>query len=156
MLRMLYFLSLMLTAIGMSLALAHFFELPNKIEISAAHYLIVQRNYDNWATIGLVVPAAFLSVVALTIALRGTGAPFSLALIALILLVGELVVFWGFIFPVNQATENWTMLPDNWQALRTQWEYSHAVRAILYVLAVGALVMSVLDWRCADIEGRRR
>ena len=58
------------------------------------------------------MPAAFLSVVALTIALRGTGAPFTLALIALLLLVGELVVFWGFIFPVNQATENWTMLPD--------------------------------------------
>ena len=77
----------------------------------------------------------------------------SAALIAPLLLVGELVVFWSFIFPVNQATENWTMLPDNWQALRSQWEYSHAVRAILYVLAVGALVMSVLDWRCADIEG---
>jgi len=62
-----------------------------------------------------------------------------LALIALLLLVGERVAFWGFIFPVNQATENWTMLPDNWQALRSQWEYSHGVRAILYVLAVGVL-----------------
>lgn len=144
----------MLTAIAMSLALAHLFELPNKIEISATHYLIVQRNYDNWATIGLVVPAAFLSVVAVTIALRGTGAPFALALIALLLLVAELVAFWGFIFPVNQATENWTTLPDNWQALRGQWEYAHAVRALLYVFAVGALVMSVLDWRCADTTAR--
>jgi hypothetical protein len=40
-----YFLSLMLTAIAMSLALAHPFELPNKIDISANQYLIVQRNY---------------------------------------------------------------------------------------------------------------
>jgi hypothetical protein len=120
MLRTFYFLSLMLTAIGMALALAHLAELPNKIDISAAHYLIVQRNYDNWATIGLVVPAAFLSVLALTTALRGTGAPFTLALIALLLLVGELVAFWVFIFPVNQATQNWTILPDNWQALRSQ------------------------------------
>jgi hypothetical protein len=156
MLRTFYFLSLMLTAIAMSLALAHLFELPNKIDISAAHYVIVQRNYDNWVLIGLIVPAAFLSVVALTIALRGTGAPFALALIALLLLVGELVAFWGFIFPVNQATQNWTMLPDNWQALRSQWEYAHAVRAILYVLAFGTLVISVLDWRCADTKGRSR
>jgi hypothetical protein len=155
MLRTLYFIALMLTAIAMSLALAHFAELPNKIDISAAHYLIVQRNYDNWSTIGLVVPAAFLSVIALTIALRGTGTPFTLALIALLLLVGELIAFWGFIFPVNQATQNWTMLPDNWEALRAQWEYSHAVRAILYVFALGALVISVLDWRCGPALDRR-
>ena len=84
----------------------------------------------------MVVPAAFLSVIALAIALRSTGAPFTLALIALFLLVGELIAFWGFIFPVNQATQNWTMLPDNWEALRAQWEYSHAVRALLYVLGL--------------------
>jgi Domain of unknown function (DUF1772) len=155
MLRTLYFLALMLTAIAMSLAMAHLAELPNKIEISAAHYLIVQRNYDNWAVLGLVVPASFLSVAALTVALRGTGAPFTLALIALLLLIGELVAFWGFIFPVNQATQNWTMLPDNWEALRAQWEYAHAVRAILYVLALGALAMSVLDWRCGDARASR-
>jgi hypothetical protein len=111
MVKTLSFVALILTAIAMSLAMAHLFELPNKIEISAAHYLIVQRNYDNWAVIGLIVPAAFLSVIALTIALRGSGAPFTLALIALLLLVGELVAFWGFIFPVNQATQNWTALP---------------------------------------------
>lgn len=126
MVKTLYFVALILTAIAMSLAMAHLFELPNKIEISAAHYLIVQRNYDNWAVIGLIVPAAFLSVIALTIALRGSGAPFTLALIALLLLVGELVAFWGFIFPVNQATQNWTALPDNWETLRSQWEYAHA------------------------------
>jgi hypothetical protein len=130
--------------------------LPNKIDISAAHYLIVQRNYDNWALLGLIVPASFLSVAALTIALRRTGAPFTLALIVLLLLIGELVAFWGFIFPVNQATRNWTMLPDNWQALRAQWEFARAVRAFLYVLILGALVMSVLDWRCADAVGKGR
>jgi Domain of unknown function (DUF1772) len=155
MLRTFYFLALMLTAIAMSLAMAHLAELPNKIEISAAHYLIVQRNYDNWAVLGLIVPASFLSMAALTVALRGTGAPFTLALIALLLLIGELVAFWGFIFPVNQATQNWTMLPDNWEALRTRWEYAHAVRAILYVLALGALAMSVLDWRCGDARASR-
>jgi hypothetical protein len=39
------------------------------------------------------------------------------------------------------------MLPENWEQLRAQWEYSHAARAFLYVLAMGTLVMSVLDWR---------
>ena len=115
----------------------------------------MQRNYDNWAVLGLIVPAAFLSVAALVIALRGTGAPFALAVIALLLLVGELAVFWGLIFPVNQATANWTVLPNDWRELRAEWEYSHAVRAILYVLALGALVMSLLDWRCGDARAGR-
>jgi hypothetical protein len=86
-------------------------------------------------------------VLALTVTLRGTGAPSTFALIALLLLVGELVVFWGFTAPVNRATDNWTMLPGNWEQLRAQWEYSHAARAFLYVLAMGTLVMSALDWR---------
>ena len=149
MLRTLYFLALMLTAIAMGASLAHFFELPNKIGIGASDYLTVQRNYDHWWIVGLIVPLAFLSVLALTISLRGTGAPFTLALVALVLLVAELAVFWGVTAPVNRATENWTTLPANWETLRAQWEYSHAVRAMLYVVALGALVMSLLDWRAA-------
>jgi hypothetical protein len=39
------------------------------------------------------------------------------------------------------------MLPGNLEQLRAQWEYSHAARAFLYVLAMGTRVMSVLDWR---------
>ncbi|MGH6866124.1 MAG: hypothetical protein ACREDO_08155 [Methyloceanibacter sp.] len=148
--KLLYFISLMLTAIAMSLALAHLFELPNKINISAEDYLTVQRNYDNWHIPGLIVPVAFLVVLVLAVALRGTGSPFVLSGIAVVLLVAELVTFWGFTAPANRATENWTVLPDNWKALRAQWEYSHAVRAFLYVLAFGALLMSVLDWRGSD------
>jgi amino acid permease len=147
MVKALFFLAIMLTAIAMGAALAHLFELPNKININAADYLTVQRNYDNWWIVGLFVPLALLAVLALTLALRGTGAPFILALVALLLLVAELAVFWGITAPVNRATQNWTMLPANWQELRAQWEYSHAARAILYVLALGALTLSVLSWR---------
>ena len=147
MLKTLYFLAIMLSAIALGAGLAHFFELPNKIDLDAQDYLTVQRNYDNWWIVGLIVPLAFLAVLALTIALRGTGMPFVMALVALGLLIAELVVFWGFTAPVNSATQNWTVLPANWEPLRAQWEYSHAVRAVLYVLALGALVMSALDWR---------
>jgi amino acid permease len=149
MVKTLFFLAIMLTAIAMGAGLAHLFELPNKINISAADYLTVQRNYDNWWIVGLSVPLAFISVLGLAISLRGTGTPFTFALIAVVLLVGEMVAFWGFTAPVNRATENWTMLPSNWEELRDQWEYSHAVRAILYVLAMGTLVMSALNWRAS-------
>jgi hypothetical protein len=87
MVKALYLLAVMLTAIALGAGLAHFIALPNKIGLGADDYLTVQRNYD---IVGL-----------------------------------------------------------NWEELRAQWEYSHALRAILYVLALGALVLSVLDWRSA-------
>ena len=74
--------------------------------------------YDNWWIVGLSAPLAVLNVLALTVTLRGTGASFTFALIALLLLIGEFVVFWGFTAPVNRATDNWTMLPGNLEQLR--------------------------------------
>ena len=46
------------------------------------------------------------------------------------------MVFWSFTFPANQATANWTVLPEGWQALRARWEYSHAAGAVLNFAAV--------------------
>ena len=37
--------------------------------------------------------------------------------------------------PVNAATQNWTVQPENWEALRAQWEYSHAANAAVNFLA---------------------
>jgi hypothetical protein len=42
------------------------------------------------------------------------------------------------------ATQNWTVLPDNLQALRRQWEYSHAVNAVLNFLALCLVVAASL------------
>jgi hypothetical protein len=33
------------------------------------------------------------------------------------------------------VTDNWTLQPENWEALRRQWEYSHAVNAGVTFLA---------------------
>jgi hypothetical protein len=35
-------------------------------------------------------------------------------------------------------------LPADWIGLRDQWEYGHAARAVLQIIALGALVFSVL------------
>jgi hypothetical protein len=45
--------------------------LPNKINLGAADYLTVQRNYDNWWIVGLSVPLAVLSVLTLTVTIAG-------------------------------------------------------------------------------------
>ncbi len=46
------------------------------------------------------------------------------------------MVFWTYTYPANQATNNWTMLSENWSNLRSQWEYSHAASAVLNLAAL--------------------
>lgn len=138
------FLSLLFAALALAPALAHLLELPNKIGLSRDDYLTVQQIYRGWALLGIVVFGALLSALALAVMVRGRRKAFSLALTAFLCIAGTQVLFWAFTFPANQATGNWTMLPENWMALRTQWEYSHAASAVLNLIALVALILSVL------------
>lgn len=138
------FLSLLFAALALAPALAHLLELPNKIGLPRDDYLTVQQIYRGWALLGIVVFGALLSALALAVMVRGRRKAFSLALTAFLCIAGTQVLFWTFTFPANQATGNWTTLPENWMALRTQWEYSHAASAVLNLIALVALILSVL------------
>lgn len=138
------FFSLLLAALALAPALAHLLELPNKIGLSRDDYLTVQQIYRGWALLGFVVAGALLSTLILAIIVRKRPKEFALALIAFLCIAGTQVVFWTFTFSVNQQTSNWTVLPENWTALRAQWEYSHAASAVLNLIALIALIFSVL------------
>jgi ribose/xylose/arabinose/galactoside ABC-type transport system permease subunit len=119
-------------------------ELPNKIGLSREEYLTVQQIYRGWALTGVFVFGALLSTATLAIMVRKRPKVFVLTLIALLCIVGTQVVFWTFTYPANQITNNWTVLPENWQELRKQWEYSHAASAGLNLIAVITLILSIL------------
>ncbi|HET9529465.1 MAG TPA: DUF1772 domain-containing protein [Blastocatellia bacterium] len=138
------FLSLYLTALALGPALAHLLELPNKVGLSREDYLTVQQIYRGWALLGIVIFGSLISTLILTIMLRKKGRAFTLTLIALLCIAASQVVFWTFTFPANQATNNWTYLPANWLELRQEWEYSHATGAGLWLIAMAALILSVL------------
>jgi hypothetical protein len=138
------FLSLVFAALALAPAMAHVLELPNKINLSREDYLTVQHIYRGWAFLGFVVAGALLSTLALTLTVRKEHKAFMFAFIALLCIAGTQVVFWTYTYPANQATHNWTMLPDNWVELRRQWEYSHATSAVLNFVALVMLIFSVL------------
>ncbi|HWT02831.1 MAG TPA: hypothetical protein VN256_21460 [Pyrinomonadaceae bacterium] len=153
-LKTIYFLSLLFAALSLAPAMAHLLELPNKINLSREDYLTVQQIYRGWWLLGLVIAVALLSTLALTITVRRQARPFAFALIALLCMVGAQAVFWIYTFPANQVTNNWTVLPENWAELRRQWEYSHATGAVLNLVALVALILSVLarDEGCEVIK----
>ncbi|HXL57327.1 MAG TPA: hypothetical protein VN958_13780, partial [Chitinophagaceae bacterium] len=73
--------------------------------------------------------------------------PLRYVLIAFTCFTLALILFFSFTNPANQITNNWTMLPGNWQQLRNQWEYSHATRAVLYIIGLIFLLYSHYIYR---------
>ena len=146
-LRVVQFCAVVFTALALVPAGAHFFELPNKINLPQEEYFVVQNIYRGWALFGVVLIGASVANLALALLLRGQRGPFWLALAAFILVAGTLAVFFTWTYPANQATSNWTVVPDRWRELRTQWEYAHAVNAVLTFIALCCVTLSILMTR---------
>jgi hypothetical protein len=118
---------------------AHLLELPNKRALPAQEYLVVQQLYRGWAWVGIIVVGEFVSTATLTAALWHSGHGYGPALLAVFCVIGTQISFWLYAQPANRVTKNWTVLPTDWERLRRQWEYSHAVSALLTLLALLAL-----------------
>jgi hypothetical protein len=143
-LRVVQFLALMFFALALVPSGAHLFTLLNKIDLARDQYFVVQSIYRGWALFGLVLFGALISSFALTLLLRGSGAPFVCALVAFCCIALSLVVFFVWTYPANQATDNWTTIAANWEQLRRHWEYSHAANALVAFVAFCAVTLSVL------------
>jgi hypothetical protein len=141
-------LAVILTGLALVPAGAHLFELPNKIGLPRDAYFAAQGLYRGWALFGFVWFGALAANLGLAAALRRRRARAAarLALAAGLLVALSLAVFFAWTYPANLATENWTRVPADWEALRRQWEYSHAANAGLLFLAFCSVVLSaVLD-----------
>ena len=116
--KLLHFIAIILTVISFGPSAAHVFALPNKIGMDQADYFTVQGIYRGWALFGaLIIPLFFLDVA---------------------------LAFFIWVFPGNQATNNWTVAPPDWRARRASWEYGHAVNAAIVFLSLCALTAAAL------------
>jgi hypothetical protein len=143
-LRVVHFLAVVLTALAFVPAGAHLFELPNKIDLPQDAYLTIQGIYAGWAWFGIIDLAALILNVVLAIKLRRQRLAFSFAVAAALCFVVSLAIFFTWTFPTNQATANWTTLPDDWSRLRQEWEFSHAVNAVVMLIALCSVTLTVI------------
>lgn len=91
--------------------------------------------------------AGLIANTVLAILVRAQQIPFMLAAGSVACFVMMFVIFFFWTLPANQATENWTTVPANWQILRRQWEYSHATSSVFVLAALCFTSLSVLSWR---------
>lgn len=122
---------------------AHLLEAYNKMRLSKEEYLVVQQIYRGWSLLGIVVLIALVSTLLLAIQTR-YQLYFTLNLLSCVCILITLVIFFAFIFPVNQQTKNWQVLPGNWLQLRNRWEYSHIINAIIYFIALLLLIIPLI------------
>jgi len=148
--RMLQFIAVMLTALALVPTGAHFFELPNKMALTRQQYLTVQQIYRGWALFGVVLIAAIVFNLTAAIALWRRRERFWPSLVAGLLMAATLLIFFAWTYPANEATANWTMLPANWSALRRQWEFSHAVNALVSFAALGFAALAMIGAPVGD------
>jgi hypothetical protein len=132
--RVVAFLAPVLTALCLVPGGAHLLEMANKLALDEADYFTVQQIYRGWALLGILLFATLAVTLLFAILLRRRPA-FWLAVGSFLLVAANLAIFFIWTFPNNQTTRNWTVAPPNWEALRAQWEYSHAANAGVMFLA---------------------
>ncbi|HOY17613.1 MAG TPA: DUF1772 domain-containing protein [Haliscomenobacter sp.] len=139
------FIAMLFTAITLSALMTHLLELRVKINLSKDSYQTVQAIYSGWQWLGIFEIGAILLTLIWVMIDRKASNIYPLLLSALVCFIISIVIFFTYTFPTNQATDNWTNLPGNWDELRKTWEYSHAIRAILSLAGFSILVISLLN-----------
>lgn len=143
------FITIMLTAVLMTMGFVHLWQLPPRMSYDGALWLDTLTFYIKFGPAGpgpVIEVATILATVILLFLVRGRRPAFLFTLIALTALLLSTAAWWLFVYPVNRELLTWTTetLPQNWMDFRNQWEYTNAVRAGLMFVALGALVISVL------------
>jgi hypothetical protein len=138
------FITLLFAVITLSALLSHLLELPGKLELTKENYQAVQSIYGDWILMIFFEGVALVLTVYLAIIERRKRRTRNLLIAASSLFFISIVVFFIFIAPVDKATENWSVLPADWETLRNQWEYSYAGRALLNLGGFCFLVFGVL------------
>ncbi|MBW4469610.1 MAG: DUF1772 domain-containing protein [Stenomitos rutilans HA7619-LM2] len=98
---------------------------------------------------GAVMPIWYAVVLILTVALT-LVVPWSiateLAVVSAAIWLGSIIFTLVFPVPINNQVIRWNLdaLPNNWKALRKQWDHFHAIRIVMLLLALTCLTVAGL------------
>ena len=145
------FLTILLSALALTMTSAHVLELPQKMTYTPDMYAAVNTTlYRYFAIIGGPYQiGAIVSAIVLTLLLRGRRSIFRWTLIGTVLLTAAFVSWLILVLPVNQEVAaaldtSPETVPSLWRQLRDQWEYGHATGFALHLAGFCALVVSVV------------
>lgn len=141
------FLTIILVSLSMAMAFCHLLQLPPRMSYDGAQWVATQSLYQLFGTVGAVIEvSALLMAGVLSLAVYRRRPAFQCTMFGTVCLLVAHAAWWMFVAPVNAEISTWTpdTIPADWTWWRSQWEYTHAARAILEILGLSALVLSVL------------
>lgn len=146
--RVLRAVALLLAALTTGLLFAHLLELGPKFGYPPELYIQLNNSLYFWyGTLGaLLYLGSIVAAGVLTWLVRRRRAARAWTGAAATLQVAALVTYFALVEPVNQrlrALPTGTV-PDDFAALRAQWEFGHATEFTLFLVAFVLLVVSVL------------
>lgn len=143
-------LTVLLAGLALFRPMIEFAMLPTVIDLPKDDYAAVQEVNQSLAWLDVIRLASFISIIVLLFFEREHNRafwPIRGAFMAQLLIV---VLYVAFTIPINRTTFNWAYLPDsNWSWLRTEWEYSHALSAIVGAISFVLLLLDLVwaKWR---------
>jgi hypothetical protein len=144
------FITLMLASLSLSPSMAHLLEMPQRMKFDQQLWVqvtVFENVYRLFGSVGAVFEVgAILAAIVLTTLVRKHCSGFYWTLAGTLLLVLALVSWILFVAPMNAEFAQWLTnpVPVNWTRYRDQWEYAHAINAVIKLLALSLLVLSVL------------
>ncbi|MEG3919989.1 DUF1772 domain-containing protein [Microcoleus sp. T3_A4] len=144
------FIKLMLASFSLSLSMTHLLELPQRMQFDQQLWVrvtVFENVYKLFGSVGAVFEVtAILTAIVLAFLVRKHGSSFYWTLGGAILLVLGFVSWIMFVAPMNAEFAQWLTnpVPADWTRYRDQWEYAHAVNALIKIIGLSLLVISVL------------
>lgn len=141
------FLTIMFVAASMGMALCHLLEMPVRLQYPPGLWIdvtVIQGTYRHFGPpIGAAIEGvAWVGTAALAVLAWRRSEQVALTAAAAALMIAAHAAWWLWVFPANAQFPG--MTPDNFppdfDAIRRQWEYTHAVRALLQISALACLV----------------
>jgi Domain of unknown function (DUF1772) len=144
------FLTLILTSFSLSLSMTHLLELPQRMQFDQQLWIkvtVFENVYKLFGSVGAVFEiTAILAAIVLIFLVRRRGSTFCWTLGGAIFLVMAFVSWIVFIAPMNAEFARWLTnpIPADWTRYRDQWEYAHAINAVIKIIGLSLLTISVL------------
>jgi hypothetical protein len=132
-----------LTALALSSAGAHVFDVSANLALRQEDYVTLQAAHHGWRMFAGAIALATAAVGFHAYLVRGNAKSLGWSVAALVLISLAQLTFWAVAFPVNAETGGWTALPENFDNARRHWEYAFASSGVLSFFGLLALVRSI-------------
>jgi len=144
------FITLMLASFSLSLSMTYLLELPQRMQFDQQLWVrvtVVENVYKLFGSVGTVFEiTAIITAIVLAFLVRKQGSTFYWTLGGAIVLVLAFLSWIMFVAPMNVEFAKWLTnpIPMDWMRYRDQWEYAHAVNALIKIIGLSLIVISVI------------